>query len=162
MSDPTDTDGMALTFSLQGETFAIPVAYVDEIIDPLPVTRTPNADAFAPGLINVRGAIAPFVDLRHRLSMRPASPCDTSRVLVLDLVVAGESTKVAMMADAVDDITETNLSDLEPVPELGVRWPTEYLKGIAKKDGALVILLDVEAAFAPTHLTAPRGRERTQ
>lgn len=151
MSDPTDAEGMALTFSLQGETFAIPVAYVDEIIDPLPVTRTPNADAFAPGLINVRGAIAPFVDLRHRLGMKPAGPCDTSRVLVLDLVVAGESTKVALMADAVDDITETSLSDLEPVPELGVRWPTEYLKGIAKKDGALVILLDVETAFAPTH-----------
>ena len=152
MSDPTDADGMALTFSLQGETFAIPVAYVDEIIDPLPVTRTPNADAFAPGLINVRGAIAPFVDLRHRLGMKPAGPCETSRVLVLDLVVAGESTKVAMMADAVDDITETNMSALEAVPELGVRWPIEYLKGVAKKDGALVILLDVKTAFAPANL----------
>ncbi|SDY79276.1 chemotaxis protein CheW [Citreimonas salinaria] len=150
MTETSEIEGMALTFSLQGETFAIPVTYVDEIIDPLPVTRAPNADAFAPGLINVRGAIAPFVDLRHRLGMKPAGPCATSRVLVLDLVVGGESTKVAMMADAVDDITETNLSDLEPVPELGVRWPTEYLKGVAKKDGALIILLDVEATFAPT------------
>ncbi len=143
---------MALTFALDGETFAIPVRYVSEIIDPLPVTRTPNADPFAPGLINVRGVIAPFVDLRHRLGMKPAAPGETDRVLVLELTVEGEPVKVAMLADDVDDITETAVADLEAVPELGVRWPTEFIRGVVKKHGALVILLDVEAAFATTHL----------
>ena len=151
LSEAAET-ATALTFSLDGETFAIPVEHVSEIIDPLPVTRAPNADPFAPGLVNVRGAIAPFVDLRHRLGMRPAVVGETSRVLVLDLVVAGEATKVAMLADDVDDITETAVADLEAVPELGVRWPTDLIRGVAKKDGAIVILLDVETAFAPTHL----------
>lgn len=154
--DMTETETletrMALTFSLDGETFAIPVEHVSEIIDPLPVTRAPNADPFAPGLINVRGAIAPFVDLRHRLGMKPAEVGQTSRVLVLDLTVAGEPTKVATLADDVDDITETSVADLEAVPELGVRWPTDLIRGVARKDGALIILLDVEAAFAPTRL----------
>lgn len=143
---------MALTFSLEGETFALPVEHVSEIIDPLPVTRAPNATAFAPGLINVRGAIAPFVDLRHKLGMQPAEAGDASRVLVLDLVVAGERTKVAMLADDVDDITETSVADLEALPELGVRWPTELIRGVARKDGALIILLDVDTTFAPTQL----------
>nr|WP_276326056.1 chemotaxis protein CheW [Palleronia marisminoris] len=143
---------MVLTFALDGETFAIPVGHVDEIIDPLPITRAPNADAFAPGLINVRGAIAPFVDLRHRLGMRPAEVQEASRVLVLDLVVGGEATKVAMLADDVADITETAVADLEAVPELGVRWPIDLIRGVAKKDGALVIVLDVDAAFAPQNL----------
>ena len=142
---------MALTFALDGETFAIPVRYVSEIIDPLPVTRTPNAEPFAPGLINVRGVIAPFVDLRQRLGMKPAAQGETDRVLVLELTVEGEPVKVAMLADDVDDITETAVADLEAVPELGVRWPTEFIRGVVKKDGALVILLDVEAAFATTH-----------
>ncbi|WP_299815492.1 chemotaxis protein CheW [uncultured Jannaschia sp.] len=150
MAETTDA-AMALTFSLDGETFAIPVEHVSEIIDPLPVTRAPNADPFAPGLINVRGAIAPFVDLRHRLGMGPAAIKDQSRVLVLDLAVAGEATKVAMLADNVDDITETAMADIEPVPELGIRWPTDLIRGVVKKNGALVILLDVGAAFAPTH-----------
>ncbi len=149
MTDTAETQ-MALTFSLDGETFAIPVEHVSEIIDPLPVTRAPNADPFAPGLINVRGVIAPFVDLRHRLGMKPAEVGQTSRVLVLDLMVGGERTKVAMLADDVDDITETAVSDLEAVPELGVRWPTDLIRGVAKKNDAIVILLDVEAAFAPT------------
>ena len=145
-----DAPHTALTFTLEGETFAIPVRHVSEILDPMPVTRTPNADPFAPGLINVRGVIAPFIDLRQRLGMKPAAPGESARVLVLDLVVEGEPTKVAMLADDVDDITETAASDLEAVPELGVRWPVEFIKGVAKKDGALVILLDVETAFAPT------------
>ena len=150
MSDQTETS-MALTFSLEGETFAVPVEHVSEIIDPLPVTRAPNADPFAPGLINVRGAIAPFVDLRHRLGMKPAVVGETSRVLVLNLMVEGERTKVAMLADDVDDITETAVADLEAVPELGVRWPTDLIRGVARKAGAIIILLDVEAAFATTH-----------
>lgn len=151
MTDTAATQ-MVLTFALDGETFAIPVDHVDEIIDPLPITRAPNADAFAPGLINVRGAIAPFVDLRHRLGMRAAEVRESSRVLVLDLVVGGEATKVAMLADDVADITETAVADLEAVPELGVRWPTDLIRGVAKKDGALVIVLDVGAAFAPQNL----------
>lgn len=151
MTDTAETQ-MVLTFALDGETFAIPVDHVDEIIDPLPITRAPNADAFAPGLINVRGAIAPFVDLRHRLGMKPAEVRESSRVLVLDLVVGGEATKVAVLADDVADITETAVADLEAVPELGVRWPTDLIRGVAKKDGALVIVLDVGAAFAPQNL----------
>ncbi|WP_375263900.1 chemotaxis protein CheW [Palleronia sp.] len=140
---------MALTFSLDGETFALPVEHVSEIIDPLPVTRAPNADPFAPGLINVRGAIAPVVDLRQRLGMKPGEIGETSRILVLDLVLDGQATKVAMLADDVDDITETAVTDVEAVPELGVRWPTDLLRGVVRKDGAIVVLLDVDAAFAP-------------
>lgn len=154
---PMDAAGldaeMALTFTLEDEIFAIPVRHVDEIIDPLPITRAPNAAPFAPGLINVRGAIAPFVDLRQRLGMGPAAVGATSRVLVLDLVVEGEPTKVAMLADDVDDITETAVADLEAVPELGVRWPTHLIQGVARKDGNLIILLDVDAAFAPSQAT---------
>lgn len=154
MIDAADTH-TALTFSLDGETFAIPVGHVDEIIDPLPVTRAPNADPFAPGLVNVRGAIAPFVDLRRRLGMGPAEIGETSRVLVLDLVIEGEPTKVAMLADDVDEITETAATDLEAVPELGVRWPTHLIRGVARKDDTLIILLDVDAAFAATPSQPP-------
>ncbi|WP_375262588.1 chemotaxis protein CheW [Palleronia sp.] len=145
-----DSDDMVLTFLLDGETFAIPVAHVVEIVDPQPVTRAPCADPFAPGLINVRGVIAPLVDLRQRLGMKPAVIGQSSRVIVLNLMVGGEATKVAMLADDVDDIADTPTADLETVPELGVRWPTHLIRGVAKKNGALIIVLDAETAFAPT------------
>ena len=147
-TEMTDS-AMALTFSLDGETFAIPVEHVSEIIDPLPVTRAPNADPFAPGLINVRGVIAPYLDLRQRLGMPPAEMSETGRIIVFKLKIEGEATTVAMLADDVDDITETAMADIETVPELGTRWPPDLIRGVSKKDGALLILLDVETAFSP-------------
>lgn len=140
---------MALTFSMDGETLAIPVAYVSEIIDPLPLTRAPASDAFAPGLVNVRGVIAPFLDLRQRLGMKPAAQVESTRALVLELEIEGERTTVAVQVDAVYDITPTAQSDVEPVPDLGIRWPKDLIKGVMRKDSTLVILLDVDATFAP-------------
>lgn len=143
------TEGMVVTFSLEGETFAVDVGCVDEIIDPLPVTRVPNADPLVPGLINVRGLIVPVVDLRRRLGMKPGEITTASRILVLDLTIRGEQTKVAVLTDGVAEIVETSAEEIEPAPELGLRWPNEYIKGVAKKDGALVILINEETAFPP-------------
>jgi purine-binding chemotaxis protein CheW len=143
------TEGMMVTFSLDGETFAIDVDRVEEIVDPPPVTRVPNADPFAPGLVNVRGQILPVLDLRRRLGMPPATRTERSRVLVLGVDVGGEQVRVAVPADSVDEIIETTPDEIETTPDLGLRWPAEYIKGVAKKDGALVILINEETALPP-------------
>ena len=62
-----------LILRLSGETFGIPVGLVHEIIDPIPITRVPNASAFAPGLINVRGGVVALLDIRQRLCMAAAT-----------------------------------------------------------------------------------------
>jgi purine-binding chemotaxis protein CheW len=148
--DEATTEGMVVTFGLDGETFAVSVDCVDEIIDPLPVTRVPSADPFAPGLVNVRGQILPVLDLRRRLGMASAETTTASRVLVLDVAVGDEHTKVAVPADSVDEIVETDPEEIEAAPRLGLRYPPEYIRGVAKKDGALVIIINEETAFPPS------------
>jgi purine-binding chemotaxis protein CheW len=145
----TSSVQQALTFTLEGETFGVEVGLVDEIVDPQPMTRVPNADPFAPALINVRGTIVPVVDLRRRLGAEPAEATESSRMLVLNLEVGGEPIKAALTADAVHDIVEVAVEEVESVPELGVRWPVEYFRGVAKKDGALVVLLDERTSLTP-------------
>ncbi|WP_108893410.1 chemotaxis protein CheW [Palleronia abyssalis] len=151
MSNPLETSeiAQALTFSLEDETFAIPVGNVSEIIDPLPITAAPNANRSVPGLVNVRGAIAPVLDLRHRLGMMPGNISESSRMLILDFSVEGETTKVAILVDDVNDITESTQHDLESIPQLGAKWPAELIKGAFRIDGNIAILLDVNAALAP-------------
>ncbi|MBM9593599.1 chemotaxis protein CheW [Roseitranquillus sediminis] len=149
MSDLSNTPQTALTFVLDGETFGVDVARVEEIVDPLPMTRAPNADPFAPALVNVRGSIVPVVDLRHRLGMAAAEQRPSSRLLVLNVLVDGEPTRVALMADDVDAIVETTAAEIEAVPELGLRWPAKYFRGVARKNGVLVILLDEQTTFPP-------------
>ncbi len=140
---------MLLIFRLSGETFALSVNCVHEILDPMPRTEVPNASAFAPALINVRGAVAPLIDIRHRLRMTPLAASQDARVIVLELPVNGAPTKIAMMADSVEEVIEADLAALEAIPDLGARWPEIYVKGVARHGRGLVILLDTETLFRP-------------
>lgn len=144
-----DDADMVLIFRLSGDVFALPVSAVHEILDPIPMTLVPNATAFAPALINVRGSIAPLIDIRQRLRM-PAVPADdAARVIVLNLLVGGAATRLAIMADAVEEVIEADLAALEPVPELGACWPEQYVSGVARHGDGLVILLNTETLFRP-------------
>ena len=140
---------MLLVFRLSGEVFALAVTSVNEILDPMPRTEVPNAPAFAPALINVRGAVAPLIDIRQRLRMQPAPASEDARVIVLELPVNGAPTKLAMFADSVDEVIEADLGALESVPELGARWPEIYVKGVVRHGGGLVVILDAETLFRP-------------
>ncbi|MEO0621809.1 MAG: chemotaxis protein CheW [Pseudomonadota bacterium] len=160
-TDPSRNTGLQqpgamtiLTFRLMGEIFALAVERVHEIIDPLPVTLVPRTDPFVPGLINVRGSVVPVADLRQRLDMPPAEATEHSRMVVLDVLIEDTPTKVALVADSVDQVSEVDGSRIEPVPEIGMRFPPRFLAGVAKRDGELIILLRVETVFEP-----PQGRQ---
>lgn len=138
-----------LTLRLQGEVFALPVERVHEIIDPLPLTLVPRASDFAPALINVRGSVVPVVDLRRRLGMPPAEATADSRMVVLDVEIGEATTKLALTADSVEQVIEIDAAQIEPVPEIGIRFPVRFLAGVAKRGEDLVILLRSETVFQP-------------
>lgn len=143
-----DQTQMILIFRLCGEDFALPVTCVHEILDPLPVTRLPGAPDHAPGLVNVRGTVVPLCDARHRLRM-PAQEGPGGRMIVIELPIADEATRLALRADSVEEVIETDLAALTAVPELGARWPARFLRGVARRNGGIVVLLDPETLFQP-------------
>ena len=140
---------MALTFELHGERFAVEVANVHEVIDPLPLTIVPNADPFAPGLINARGAVVPVLNLQHRFGMPEHEPTQDTRFVVLETEIEEDKTKFAMIADSVHEVVEIDESTIQPAPELGLKWQPEYIRGIAEKDRRLLIFLNTETIFRP-------------
>ena len=141
-------NSMALIIRLCGEALAIPVTHVHEVIDPIPRTRVPRASAFSPWLINVRGAVVPLVDVRQRLQMSTALD-DTGRMVVLDVTRAGQTHRLAMLADAVDEVLDIDTAAIEPLPEQGAPWPPSYVTGALRRHGNLVLMLDTEALFRP-------------
>lgn len=152
---------MLLIFRLSGEAFAIAVTWVHEILDPIPVTTVPNATAFAPALVNVRGAIVPLIDIRQRLRMPPVKHGKTARLIVLELPVAGVPTRLAIMTDAVEEVAETDLNILETIPDLGARWPESYVKGVARVGDGLAVVLDTETLFRPDDSHPNQAKTRT-
>jgi purine-binding chemotaxis protein CheW len=143
------SSGLLLIFRLGGEAFALSVSWVHEILDAQPWAPVPNSGPFAPGLINVRGAVVPVIDIRHRLGL-PHSEKDLSgRMIVFENVIDGVPHKLAFHADSVEQVIEYDPSSLEPVPPLGAAWPQDCLRGVIRPGQELVILLETETTFAP-------------
>lgn len=141
---------MILTFRLEDERFALKVEHVNEILDPIEETPVPMAPRCAPALINVRGTVVPLFDVRRRMGIKSEAPPETARIVVLDLLIADEMTRLAMHVDAVEDVVEADPNQIDVIPELGARWPREYIEGVAYHGDELVVLLNAVTLFALT------------
>ena len=144
-----DNHDNLLIFRLEGEAFAVSVKGVHEILDLQSPTVVPNAPACSPGLINVRGVVVPVFDIRHRLGMVSGTEHASSRMIVFENVIDGETGRLAFTADSVEEVHETDLSSLEPIPELGAIWPQACLNGAIRLKDEIVVLLNTDALFAP-------------
>ncbi len=144
MSDDQETKGMhALTIRLQDEMFALEATHVREILDPVPITRVPNAGDFVGGLINVRGSVVPLADLRVSFGMdRPPADADT-RIVVMEIDLDGEPMVAGILADKVYDVTDITAASIEDAPRVGMRWPAEFVRGIGRRDDDFVIIPDM-------------------
>jgi len=137
-----------LTLSLQGEVFAVDAAIVSEILDYVPITEVPNARPFVGGLINVRGKVVPFADLRFKFGMeRPDSTLDT-RIVVIEVDLGGEQTSVGILAEKVYEVTVVAPTAMEETPRIGMRWRPEFIRCIGKRDADFIIVLDIDHVFA--------------
>lgn len=139
-----------VTFLLADENLAVETSMLREILEPMPVTRVPQAGAFAGGLINVRGTVVPVVDLRVALRLPRPGPGPDTRMLVLEVPLSGEVTPVAVLADAVRDVVDIPAGAIGAVPGVGSRWPPDLVRGIARHLDSFIVLPDLPAIFA-TH-----------
>ncbi len=137
-----------VTLRLGGEILAIRATILREVLEPVAITRVPQAPEFVQGLINVRGAVVPLADLRVTFGMprRPLGP--VGRILVLDLPLAGRTSVVGILADGVHEVTRIDAASLEPVPPVGTRWPPQFVEAIGKWGGSFVMVPDLPAIFS--------------
>lgn len=129
----------ALVFELGGEIFAIDAAQVREILDEVPITQVPNARPFVDGLINVRGRVVPLADLRVAFGMARSATDQDSRIVVIEIELAGEPTIVAIHAERVHDVADIEAASIEEAPKVGMRWRSEYVHGIGRRGESFVI-----------------------
>jgi purine-binding chemotaxis protein CheW len=144
-------EGQFVTFSLDRQLFAVPVGVVREILDhdePAPIPRGPN---FLLGLKDVRGQGVPVIDLRLKLGMTPTVRTQDTRILVLDVPHGERSLSLGLVADKVFEVTTFDLNTVEPPPEVGVTWSSEYIAGLILKDEQFVVIVDLGRMFAADH-----------
>jgi len=137
----------ALTLRLDDELFAIEAESVREILDLVPVTEVPNASPFAAGLINVRGRVVPLADLKVAFGMPRAKTDQDTRIVVIETEIENEPTVVGILADKVYDVTDIEPAAIEEAPRVGMRWRSDYVRGIGKRNGQFIIIPDLGRIF---------------
>lgn len=137
-----------LTLGLDGETFGIGIRNVREILDMRPISKIPHAPDFLLGMIDVRGASYPIVDLRIKLDLPSVPTTDATRIIILDVPVDDRLVGVGFVADCVFEVTGIDESQIEPPPSVGGRWKSDYLAGIGRKGDGFVIIFDLVRLMA--------------
>jgi purine-binding chemotaxis protein CheW len=137
-----------VTLAIDREVFAVPVEPVLEILDMRQPSWIPEAPPCLLGLIDLRGRSIPVLDLRLKLGLPAVPPTETTRILVLEVTVAGRQLVLGLVADRVIEVMALSPDEIEPAPDIGVRWRSEYIMGVGHRDGHFVIIFNLARLFA--------------
>ena len=149
-SDPRDArEGSAqvLTFLLGEEVYAMDIRTVREIIQVGPMTAVPLMPAFVRGVINLRGAVVPVIDLHARFGRASARLGKKSCIVIFDALRDGERTELGLVVDAVSEVVDIADESVEPPPSFGTAVRREFIRAIGKHGDRFVILLEPDRAF---------------
>ncbi len=144
------------TFFLAGEEYGIDVRLVQEIIRVAEITQVPRAPSHIRGVINLRGRIIPVVDLRRKLELGTVEATRQARIVVVKL----RERLVGLLVDGASQVLKVPLSLVEPPPEEVVEVHQNAIRGVAKLQDRLIILLDLTKALAVELRDAAAAEER--
>jgi purine-binding chemotaxis protein CheW len=133
-----------LTFLLAGELFAICFIAIKEIIEYHSLTEVPMMPPCVRGVINLRGAVVPVMDLLARFGSGPSTVTKRTCIVIVELEADGERQVVGVVVDAVNEVLDIAAADIEPPPAFGAHIRTDFIQGMGKVKGKFVILLDVD------------------
>ncbi|QXI31176.1 chemotaxis protein CheW [Pseudomonas vanderleydeniana] len=145
----TSEDGQYLTFILGGEMFALGILGIKEIIEYGSLTVVPMMPAFVRGVINLRGAVVPVVDLSARFGRATSTITRRSCVIIIEArSEEGESQDIGLLVDTVSAVQDIPADQIEPPPSFGARIRADFISGMAKIDGKFVIVLAVDKVLS--------------
>lgn len=146
--DMDKTDTQFVTLGIDREVFAVPVETVLEILDMRELFRVPDAPPHFAGLIDVRGRGVPVIDLRVKLGLPAAAVTEGTRIMVLEIPIAGRQLVLGLVADRVYEVASLDDGKLEPAPDIGTKWRSEYIRGVGRRGEHFVVVFDLSRLFA--------------
>ncbi|HSI96475.1 MAG: chemotaxis protein CheW [Methylophilaceae bacterium] len=146
-----------LTFMLGGEIFAIGILSIKEIIEYGQLTEVPRMPEFIRGVINLRGAVVPVIDLGARFGKQPALISRRTCVVIIEVQFEGEQQVVGVMVDAVNEVLDIPADQVEPAPTFGANIRADFIQGMGKVEGRFVIILNVDHVLSLDEMSTLAG-----
>jgi len=143
-----------LTFMLGGEMFAIGILHVKEIIEYAGLTEVPMMPACISGVINLRGAVVPVMDLSARFGKPATVITKRTCIVIVEVEAHGERQDMGVVVDAVNAVLDIPAADIEPAPAFGAKIRTDFIEGMGKVNGKFVILLNINQVLSSDEVGA--------
>lgn len=132
-----------LTFLLGGEMFAIPILNIKEIIEYGQLTTVPMMPEFIRGVINLRGAVVPVVDIAVRFGRKSTAVTRRTCIVIIEIEAGDERQDIGVVVDTVNEVLEIPRAEIEQAPSFGAKIRADFIQGMGKIEGKFVVILDV-------------------
>ena len=152
-----EESGQYLTFLQRGEMFAIGILGIKEIIEYANLTTVPLMPEFISGVINIRGAVVPVIDLSARFGREAAVTTRRSCIVIIETVNDNEKTDIGIIVDSVSEVLEIPPADIEPAPRFGTNIRADFISGMGKVNGKFVIILDISRVLSVDEMSSLAG-----
>jgi purine-binding chemotaxis protein CheW len=147
-----EREGKYLTFRLADEEYGIGILKVREIIGMMSIRPVPQTPPFVKGVINLRGQVIPVVDLRLKFGMPEMDYSDRTSIIVVEVAGAAGKVQIGIVVDQVSEVVNIRADEIENTPTFGAKLDTEYILGMAKMEGGVKILLDIDRVLSAGEL----------
>lgn len=144
--------GQYLTFFINAEEYAVSILRVREIIEYESVTHVPTTPAHVRGVIDLRGAVLPVIDLGAKFGSPQSAPARTTCIVVVETRLNDDDVIVGVIADAVSEVIDLAEEQIETAPGLGTNIRVDFLLGMARLDGRLALVLNPDRILSPVEL----------
>jgi purine-binding chemotaxis protein CheW len=141
-----------LTFRLEEELFALDIEKVREVLDFTSITKVPRTPDYMRGVINLRGAVVPVLDLRLKFGMQQAEQTVNTCIIIVEVRMDGETVVMGAMADAVQEVLDLEPEQVEPPPRIGAKLNTDFIRGMGKHADQFIMILDIDKVFTMDEL----------
>jgi purine-binding chemotaxis protein CheW len=137
-----------LTFTVGGEMFAIGILNIKEIIEYGNLTEIPMMPSFIRGVINLRGAVVPVIDLSVRFGRGVTEIARRTSIVIIEMNDDETRQNIGIVVDAVHEVLEIPASEIEPPPAFGAKMRTDFIRGMGKVNGKFVIILNIDRTLS--------------
>lgn len=142
-----------LTFQLCGETFAIGILAIKELLEYMPMTQVPMMPSFVRGVMNLRGAVVPIIDLSVRFGKGETSVQRRTCVVIVEVEHEAQQQYIGILVDAVHEVLAIPDDDIVAAPHFGNHIRSDFIAGMAKVQNKFVVLLDLSHALSIAEMT---------
>lgn len=144
----TEESRQYLSFMLAGETYAVSILYIKEILEYGSLTTVPMMPDFLRGVINLRGAVVPVIDLNARFGHGRSAVGKRTCVVIIEMVCGERRQDLGIIVDAVNEVLDIDQSDMEPTPNFGTKIRTDFIAGMVRRENRFLIVLNVNRVLS--------------